>query len=246
MPQPEPVQLSASNKPPVVLQPAAFGSEAESVSVENDRMHDILGSEALAAALREANDGHPVRGGGSSAPRSSPGAHLAHMAATQQREPPVVGMVMTLPSPPPVFLSAGQAANHWTTDSHADDDGIVAQAADNDDEGSLLNLSGDDEPRPMFAAALSECACESSTITEGADGGFPGGAAAMARGGPVYLEQPDGSVQLALLVNPLYRPPPEAEDDGHEIPLYQATVDETYQVRILVSTCSSPISPHLL
>ena len=48
-------------------------------------MHDILGSEALAAALKDAN-GSPGRA--SMVPRPPPGAHLARFAA-QGREPTV-------------------------------------------------------------------------------------------------------------------------------------------------------------
>ena len=240
--QPDPAQLSASNKPPVLpVQPPASGSEAEKVSIESVRMHDILGSEALAAALREANDGAPGRGGASSTPRPLPGAHLAQLAAAQRE--PVVGMVMALASPAPAFLLAGQAADHWAAVSHQagdGDGGPVAQAADDGGGGSMLNMSGDAEPPPAYDdSPLSDGEGASAAGADGSSGGFSD-TAATARGGPVYLEQPDGSVQLALLVNPLYRPPADVEDGDHQIPLYQATVDETYQVRALVGRHGRP------
>lgn len=56
-------------------QPAPVGDAGSS---SQGSTHDILGSEALAAALRDAN-GSPGRAG--MVPRSPPGAHLAHIAA---------------------------------------------------------------------------------------------------------------------------------------------------------------------
>ena len=77
-----PVKVAVSSPVNVCGGDAASGSFQPAPPTGDGRnqgsMHDILGSEALAAALRDAN-GSPGRAG--MVPRSPPGAHLAHIAA---------------------------------------------------------------------------------------------------------------------------------------------------------------------
>ena len=53
-------------------------------------------------------------------------------------------------------------------------------------------------------------------------------------GGPVYLQQPNGTVQLSLMVNPGYVAPAGLASEGTAdsvLPMYQMMLDGTYQVR---------------
>ena len=73
-----PASASASEAPPGPHSPAPAGDDHG-----DDSVHGYLGSEALAAALRDAN-GSPGRAG--ITPYPLPGAHLAHIAAQGRGE----------------------------------------------------------------------------------------------------------------------------------------------------------------
>ena len=158
---------------------------------------------------------------------------LEQVASGQQHES-TVGMVMAVPQPPPAFLLAGQAADPWFSGrSHAEDHPLPSQAAadgNGDDSSDVHRKLPSAEPPPASDAALSAASYGEADYVIRSIAADPD-RAATERGGPVYLEQPDGSVQLKLLVNPLYRPPADdaGDDADRGVPLYEAVLDETYQ-----------------
>ena len=170
----------------------------------------------------------------------------------QQQHGSTVGMAMAVPHPPPAFLLAGQTADEWLApckEVHGTPP-LKHAASDRDsDEASGLGSAPSRAKSPPAIEAMTVHANDSDESV--AAGGLSSVAAgpnkaATERGGPVYLEQPDGTVQLKLLRNPLYRPPVDAEDgtEDRNVPLYQAVLDGTYQVQVrcctlLLGSCPS-------
>ena len=166
-----------------------------------------------------------------------PGLRSAQVATGQQHGS-TVGMVLVMPHSPPAFLLAGQTADPWFgAFSDADDSPPPTQAAasgDGDVFSDILSNVLSAAPAAAEHAVLSAELDETQSFGDAGERSFAAGLgrALTERGGPVYLEQPDGSVQLKLLVNPLYRPPADIDDDAdRDIPLFQAVLSETYQAR---------------
>ena len=167
----------------------------------------------------------------------------AQGATGQQQHESTVGMVMAVPHPPPPFLLAGQTTyprhvpcgrvHGLLPAKHTAAGGDVKDASDLSSTPSSTELPP--APSPALVAHVDDDAEGAESLMQSVQSGK----AATERGGPVYLEQPDGSVQLKLLRNPLYRPPVDAEDgtEEHDVPLYQAVLDETCQARITPGTC---------
>ncbi len=157
---------------------------------------------------------------------------------------------MAVPRPPPAFLLAGQAADPWLPthcSPQVHDVTSTKQLAAGEDSEAASDFSSAPPPsagsRPAIYAVTARP--DDSVDENIAAGGLRSIAAdtdkaATERGGPVYLEQPDGSVQLKLLRNPLYRPPVDSEDAAaaeRDVPLYRAVLDGTYQARVYDDIC---------
>ena len=156
---------------------------------------------------------------------------------------------MAVPCPPPAFLLASQAPDPWLAHRgrQGHDVAPTKQLAAGEDSEAAVSDFGSAPfgagSRPAIYAVTARA--EDSGGWNAAAGGVRSLAAvdpdkaATERGGPVYLEQPDGSVQLKLLRNPLYRPPVDEEDSAAErdVPLYRAVLDDTYQARLTPRIC---------
>lgn len=185
--------------------------------------------------------------------RSSVGTTSAQVASGQQHGP-TVGMAMAVPRPPPAFLLAGQAAEPWLTrcGHQVDDVASTKQLAAGEDSDAVADLiskrpSADARPAIYAVTARADDGDENVAARGLRSIAADPDKAATERGGPVYLEQPDGSVQLKLLRNPLYRPPVDAEDaaaEERDVPLYQAILDGTYQARDYLLANAALVAAH--